>query len=815
MRQKNSPSGELPNLGLISFSQNYFGMRSSIVRGMPYVTMTYPSRTSAESVVLPTLLVPRGLSGPMLVDEGASSQNCGSAFTVDGEIEVSLESGVTYLIFFSSPQTVLCMETSDGGTMLQILHGAQTEDLIVRAAVVVSSPDAASYSTVLRTYSNVYPGVDTSVGYEFGTDQAALIFDWDPQMIQNGNGNQDLIMFAMPHHQDQLSTVTDHCARVLLGSVCLIVGSQWKILETLPPVSFRAPRAPNSSIIPALMEAVSNDLSYRVPDNYMRGAGDTYFSGKALGKLARILLIAEEIMEICGGQPQVRRGLQSSIDCVDGSLPNSTAIANALAHLKAGVEIWLSSDAQAPLVFDSSWGGVVSCGCSYSDGNCQNVFPNCPGLTDQGLNFGAGFYNDHHFHYGYHIYAAATVAHFDPDWGRNNFELVSLLVRDVANPSLDDPFFPTARHKDWFHGSSWASGISLPVSPTGMNQESSSEAIAGYEAVALFGKTMASILTDESSKAVATDIYRFGRLLTATELRSTKRYWQVSQDQPIVEDTYQHNVVGILWSSKLYFGTWFGNNPYFIYGIQLIPLTPISEQRDNVDWVRQAFHPYASTCDSRCIAEGWSVQLLALLATLGHKDKATDLAQGLGTSSFEMAGGSGHSLSNTLWYIATRPEDVETFPLAQTYDWEAGPLNVTCSQPDTCTADVLDTMAGEASCRSRIEYLVNTMGKSEYDACYQIGVTEYPDVCGRCNPGENVNGASSGATVEGTSSPTTTLTCNKPSTCTAEVLGAFAGAYPCGDRIEYVMERGLSEVEACRVVAVVEFPSVCGGCSPD
>lgn len=27
--------------------------------------------------------------------------------------------------------------------------------------------------------------------------------------------------------------------------------------------------------------------------------------------------------------------------------------------------------------------------------------------TDEGQNFGAGFYNDHHFHFGYHIYAAA------------------------------------------------------------------------------------------------------------------------------------------------------------------------------------------------------------------------------------------------------------------------------------------------------------------------------------------------------------------------------------------------------------------------
>lgn len=103
-----------------------------------------------------------------------------------------------------------------------------------------------------------------------------------------------------------------------------------------------------------------------------------------------------------------------------------------------------------------------------------------------------GFYSDHHFHYGYHIYAAAAVAHFDRDWGRVHFEDVLLLIRDIANPSSDDKFFPRFRHKDWYKGSSWASGVLLPTFANGMNQESSSEAIAAYEAVALFGQEMVS-----------------------------------------------------------------------------------------------------------------------------------------------------------------------------------------------------------------------------------------------------------------------------------------------------------------------------------
>lgn len=84
------------------------------------------------------------------------------------------------------------------------------------------------------------------------------------------------------------------------------------------------------------------------------------------------------------------------------------------------------------------------------------------------------------------------VSLFDPDWGQRFFERVLLLVRDIANPSVDDRFFPQFRQKDWYFGNSWASGISSATYPNGKNQESSSEAIAAYEAVSLYGSVMVS-----------------------------------------------------------------------------------------------------------------------------------------------------------------------------------------------------------------------------------------------------------------------------------------------------------------------------------
>jgi endo-1,3(4)-beta-glucanase len=109
--------------------------------------------------------------------------------------------------------------------------------------------------------------------------------------------------------------------------------------------------------------------------------------------------------------------------------------------------------AESPFLYDKSWGGMVMCGCNYvyenGKGFCANKFPDCPALVDQGQNFGAGFYNDHHYHFGYHIYAAAVLSRYDRVWARRYYDHVMLLVRDIANPSTSDPYFPIFRHKDW------------------------------------------------------------------------------------------------------------------------------------------------------------------------------------------------------------------------------------------------------------------------------------------------------------------------------------------------------------------------------
>eukprot|EP00934_Nitzschia_sp_Nitz4_P000424 Nitzschia sp. Nitz4//scaffold236_size30323//4352//6175//NITZ4_007984-RA/size30323-processed-gene-0.20-mRNA-1//-1//CDS//3329543481//424//frame0 len=153
-----------------------------------------------------------------------------------------------------------------------------------------------------------------------------------------------------------------------------------------------------------------------------------------------------------------------------------------------------------------------------------------------------------------------------------------------------------------------------------------------------------------------------------------------------------------------------------------------------------------------------------------------------------------------------------------------------CGDIPTCTVDVLETMACDDSkgecfqCGERIKYLL-AMGFSNADACHRVTVEEFPSECGMCSAASSVaqtEPPTSNPTMEPTPSPTppSSQTCGT-STCTLAVLNTQAcdatmgGCYTCGDRIEYmVSDLHYTETDACEVIASLQFPDECGGCSP-
>jgi endoglucanase Acf2 len=167
--------------------------------------------------------------------------------------------------------------------------------------------------------------------------------------------------------------------------------------------------------------------------------------------------------------------------------------------------------------------------------------------------------NDHHFHYGYFLRAAAEVGRRDPTWlGLDRYgPFVDLLARDIASGRRGDPVFPFFRVFDPYAGHSWAAGDG--VAGDGNNQESSSEAMAAWTAFVLLGEIRGD-----------TRLRDLGAFLYASELAAIEAYWfdVRGENHP---PSYPAEVVPMIWGGKGAYGTFFSGEPEHLYGINWLP----------------------------------------------------------------------------------------------------------------------------------------------------------------------------------------------------------------------------------------------------
>jgi Glycosyl hydrolase family 81 C-terminal domain len=406
-------------------------MYTSVTKGMPYATMVY-SNIHSDDDVLPTIAAEMALAARPMVD-GATPIDCRPvssktphSFVVQREVELFFkQSDFTWLVFVSEPVRMQCVLDDQGLIRLQVVDWQDDADtdrnLIVRLALSKKCTSGVNpiychqeklhptalllgqgnYAKQLRQHADFYPGPNTTFDYVFqDAKTSTMIFNWDVQKMSdsafhpvptNSTENVSLIGFALPHHFDIISQIpptdTDiYCVSTLIGPACLYEGPVWELNEPIPEIAFRAARPPAPWAISSLAKSLQYDIHYTLPKFYVRGAGDTYFSGKMLAKLGRILLVAEEVNEICADSQE--DAYVSA--CQNVTLPSVEDVSTAVDTLRSSLEIWINGTAETPFVFDGAWGGVVSCGCDFDGdkGTCRNKFPHCSGFGDPGLNFG-------------------------------------------------------------------------------------------------------------------------------------------------------------------------------------------------------------------------------------------------------------------------------------------------------------------------------------------------------------------------------------------------------------------------------------------
>ena len=172
--------------------------------------------------------------------------------------------------------------------------------------------------------------------------------------------------------------------------------------------------------------------------------------------------------------------------------------------------------------------------------------------------------NDHHFHYGYFIRAAAEIALRDPAWAAKEKwgPMVELLIADIATTQRGRADFPFLRNFDAYEGHSWASGVGL--GEWGNNQESSSEAINAWAGLILWGE-----LTGNR------ELRDLGVYLYTTEVEAINHYWFDIHGQ-VLPPEYKSAEVSMLFGGKYAHNTWWTDEPRQIHGINLLPIAGFS-----------------------------------------------------------------------------------------------------------------------------------------------------------------------------------------------------------------------------------------------
>jgi endoglucanase Acf2 len=246
--------------------------------------------------------------------------------------------------------------------------------------------------------------------------------------------------------------------------------------------------------------------------------GGTYWQGKALAATAQLMCVAEQ-----AGNLELRDKLLKS--------------------LKEHLETWFQGQGDNYFLKDGRLGTVV-------------------GYPDEYGNI--GHMNDHHFHYGYWINAAAQVALRDPQWARKDRwgGMVDLLVADIATSERGRPDFPFLRNFDAYEGHSWASGDADFAD--GNNQESSSEAANAWAGLILWGS-----LTGNQA------LRDLGIWLYTTETEAISDYWFDSR-RTVFSPAYGKVVAAQVFGGRYAYNTWWTEEPRQIQGINLLPITPAS-----------------------------------------------------------------------------------------------------------------------------------------------------------------------------------------------------------------------------------------------
>lgn len=243
---------------------------------------------------------------------------------------------------------------------------------IQMARVLDPSQGFASYDKAAGVYAT---GVSLSGQVNSDGSAGTYTFTYSKTDVANDTSFQSsspLLMFALPHHYASFDDKTKAAVQNIemqtttKGSARAVLADSWTMVEPELPTDLGfLPWNPESkktvnSLSAGSHETILNIARQEISQdmNAQTDLDSMYYSGKGLAKFASIVLAVAELLN------------------------DKATAADGLAKLKESFARFTENRQIHPLVYESTWGGVVST-ASYT-------------LNDPNVDFGNSYYNDHH-----------------------------------------------------------------------------------------------------------------------------------------------------------------------------------------------------------------------------------------------------------------------------------------------------------------------------------------------------------------------------------------------------------------------------------
>jgi endoglucanase Acf2 len=379
-----------------------------------------------------------------------------------------------------------------------------------------SSADLETAATDFQKYAFAFPK-DTRVSWSYNDTTSMLRSEYKvfPEVVE---GTDSLVLMCLlPHQWAHLSEDSPVPGGIsfpsIRGELKMLEGNSFTtenifygILPTLPYES-KYSEGYSPVVMDEKVQLLENDA--------LAAWTDSYNEGQMMNRLIQTARIAD-------------------------ATGNTAARNKMLATVKERLEDWLKAEAgEVAFLFyyNSTWSTLIG----YPAGHGQD-----------------GNINDHHFHWGYFVHAAAFVEQYQPGWAAQWGEMVNLLIADAANTDRESTFFPFLRSFSPYAGHAWANGFA--TFPFGNDQESSSESMQFNSSLIHWGE-----LTGNTA------IRDLGIYLYTTEQTAIDEYWFDKQNRTLKPE-YKYSLVSRIWGNGYDRQTFWTSDIAATYGIEMYPI---------------------------------------------------------------------------------------------------------------------------------------------------------------------------------------------------------------------------------------------------